>query len=338
MFNASFVARYPARFITTDWVDIPGLQDFLKRHTDTSTHESPFGAEAASHTYHVESTRVKAEPNASPVRIPTIKEEPDASDNLPLSGATIRTRTFMENGNETIEILSDTEGEEEGDDMWLTHPSSDMVVGSSFGLDSEEEDLDDMSEDGFSNRSSSDWEMDVEGSDSETELKPSPTQWLDAEIDSHVSGPRRLHRQLHVDHVEFLSEIPTYWPVPRVKTAYILDLSDPKFNITDDNGRLLSVDNLIRDKVSFLLYWAFSRLTRTVQDQDSWTGGTGNGHRESTAQFDIFTGEGIPCRRVRLKCAGFHACANVDPKLLQCKRFELDLGMLKDVVETQVQA
>ena len=82
------------------------------------------------------------------------------------------------------------------------------------------------------------------------DLQLSTTQWLDAEIVSHVSvGTIRLNRQLVVERIERLSELPTYWPVARQKTAYIVDLHDSKFDIVDDKGELLSADALIKNKV-----------------------------------------------------------------------------------------
>ncbi|KAF7371564.1 hypothetical protein MVEN_00011700 [Mycena venus] len=61
-----------------------------------------------------------------------------------------------------------------------------------------------------------------------------------------------------VEQIEYLSELPTLWPVPRVRTAFVLDLSDPKFNILDENGSFIPVDVLV-----------------SGQDNDSWKGSSG---------------------------------------------------------------
>lgn len=72
------------------------------------------------------------------------------------------------------------------------------------------------------------------------DLQLSTTQWLDLEIVSHVSvGTVCLNRQLVIERIERLSELPTYWPVARQKTAYIIH----------DKGELLSADALIKNKV-----------------------------------------------------------------------------------------
>ncbi|KAG6806201.1 hypothetical protein H0H92_012247 [Tricholoma furcatifolium] len=75
-----------------------------------------------------------------------------------------------------------------------------------------------------------------------------------------------------------------------------------------------------------------------LQDQDSWTGGSGGGAKDSKPMFDIFTGEPIPCRRSHLQCSGFHACSEIDPKLLEFERYELDSSTLEAVIAAQVKS
>ncbi|KAG6818252.1 hypothetical protein H0H93_006537 [Arthromyces matolae] len=163
---------------------------------------------------------------------------------------------------------------------------------------------------------------DVEDEESEVEhRKPSSTVWLDPDVQSEISLRRRkLNRQLEVEQVEYVLGLPSYWPIPRVKTAYIVDLVDSKYDHLV-KGQLLSADALIKNK-----------------DQDSWTGGTGAGARDSKPKFDIFTGEAIPCRRSHLQCAGYHACAQIDPKLLGFERYELDPLSLEAVVAAQIKS
>lgn len=42
---------------------------------------------------------------------------------------------------------------------------------------------------------------------------------------------------------------PSYWPAPRVPTAYILDLRDSKFDFIDEHGDALTADALIKNRV-----------------------------------------------------------------------------------------
>jgi len=60
-----------------------------------------------------------------------------------------------------------------------------------------------------------------------------------------------------VERVEYLNDLPSYWPIPEVYVAYVLDLSDPKFNIKDKDGNLIPVDALISDKASKFSFYQF---------------------------------------------------------------------------------
>ncbi|KAJ7210287.1 hypothetical protein C8J57DRAFT_1257203 [Mycena rebaudengoi] len=126
-------------------------------------------------------------------------------------------------------------------------------------------------------------------------LMPSDTVWLDP----HITSMR----------IEYLSEIPTNWPVPRpdVPTAFVVDLSAKKFELYDDDGKLIPVDCLVRR-----------------QDNDSWRGnsGTGNG----TVDVIFTPGEPpIHRRHSRNDCNGCHACSAIDPALLNVTRYELEV-------------
>jgi hypothetical protein len=184
-------------------------------------------------------TRVKMEPDANATQLPIIKKEPNVCIDLSesASASQVRTRTVVENGTETIEILSDSEDEAmDGLADWGMDVSSDTLVAAPGSV--------------YSDDDSESFDEDALSSDLELDLEVSATQWLDPEIESHVSDhPRRLNRQLLVERVEYLSDIPTYWPVPRQRTAYILDLRDPKFDVYNDKGEMLSMDALIKNKV-----------------------------------------------------------------------------------------
>jgi len=62
----------------------------------------------------------------------------------------------------------------------------------------------------------------------------------DSELESSSTtyGPFQVTQQCTVDYIEYLSALPTYWPVPRDKCAYLIDLSDPKYDIKNKNGGL----------------------------------------------------------------------------------------------------
>lgn len=181
------------------------------------------------------SVRVKPEPLEVSIKV-------EEGHDQPQQGRAVRIRSLRENGHETIEILSDSEDSDAciipGCDSTCGTPSDVMLV--DIGGSESESESDDY----------------VPGSqdmasDNEVELRPSDTQWLDPDVTSRISDkPRRLNRQLMVDRIEYVTGLPSYWPVPRVKTAYIVDLSDPKYLAYDNDGEPFTIDALIKNKVS----------------------------------------------------------------------------------------
>ena len=166
----------------------------------------------------------------------------DVSQNAPVGNKQIH-----EDGKEVFLILdSDSEGEalpslKEGEDGM----SSDTAVNSVFGgIDSDSED-DDGPVVTVGNYNESDSDIDPI-----SDLEPQ-TVWLDEGLISKVSNkPCKVTRQRSVERVEYLKDIPSYWPIPEDLVAYVLDLSDPKFEVKNKDGELLPVDALICDKAS----------------------------------------------------------------------------------------
>jgi hypothetical protein len=167
----------------------------------------------------------------------------DVSRNAPVG-----TRQIQEDGKEVFLILdSDSEGED-----FVALPSlrdredgmsSDTAVNSDFGgIDSEDDDGPVVTVGNYS-------DSDI---DPLSDLEPqSVTVWLDEGLISKVSNkPCKVTRQRSVERVEYLKDIPSYWPIPEDFVAYVLDLSDPKFEIRNKDGELLPVDALICDKAS----------------------------------------------------------------------------------------
>lgn len=205
------------------------------------------------------SARVKPDPDACflPDLSNPIKKEllPDVLDlSFDPSDASrpapVGTRQIQEGGKEVFLILdSESEGEDSvvlprDEDGLLDGMSSDTAVGDFGGFESEFDD------DNPAKVNCSDSDIDPM-SDIEVELPQ--TLWLDEGLVSHVSNePCKVTRQRSVERVEYLNDIPSYWPIPEVFVAYVLDLSDPKFDIKNKDGDLLPVDNLICDKASKL--------------------------------------------------------------------------------------
>ncbi|KIM35658.1 hypothetical protein M413DRAFT_326599 [Hebeloma cylindrosporum] len=315
IYSPAYIASHPAKFLNADWVDLKELKEFINQQSPST----PFSVVSASSSpgpprLDANHTRVKEDPDACflPDLKTPIKEEPinaldltfDASQLAP--GKT-NWQTIQEGGKEVL-VLDDSESEEE--DLVLRGDrddgmSSDTAVGDiDGGFDSDESDAEEA-------------DSDVAMSDIEFELQA--TLWLDDGLVSCVSNnPCKITRQRSVTRVEYLDDLPSYWPIPEVDVAYILDLSDPKFNIKDKDGKLLPVDTLICNK-----------------DQDSWKGGSGSS--DSKPLVSIFGEEDTVCRRRRQKCAGVHVCENVNVDLLKDRR-DLNPKSLKDVINAQVES
>jgi hypothetical protein len=61
----------------------------------------------------------------------------------------------------------------------------------------------------------------------------------------------------------------------------------------------------------------------SLQDQDSWSGGSGTA--DSKARVCFQPGHpAVLCRRSRLTCKGCYACSAINPKLLTVTRTDLD--------------
>jgi hypothetical protein len=186
------------------------------------------------------SQAIKKERVASPDLV--VKSEP-VLVNIDPPNPTLYHSTVTEDGQEVLELFSsDDEMEIDIPEMELDKGmSSDTAVGDDFGLEMDSEDDEEL------DAKMSDYSS---HSDSDSESESSSTTWLDEGISSTVErGPFQVTRQCTVDYIEYLSALPTYWPVPRDNRAYLIDLSDPKYDIKDKNGKLLPVDALIKNSV-----------------------------------------------------------------------------------------
>ncbi|KAJ6543436.1 hypothetical protein DFH09DRAFT_1282498 [Mycena vulgaris] len=298
------------------WISIPALKSFLEaRAGDTIMIASP-----------AVPARVKRESDASLVVDLTIKSEP-VTASLP-----VRTRSQLEGGREVIELLSDSDNDEapspstsaaggitdQGNRVRHSYPelnsaqsdwTSESGQSSGFPNDSSNGDL--SPESGCS-------DLDDLISDG---LKKSKTIRLDPHVSSMVREVTAFSftsdARTRVEQIEYLSELPTLWPVPRVRTAFVLDLSDPKFKIPDENGSLIPVDVLV-----------------SGQDNDSWKGSSAAA--DPTVDVRFAPGEEpIACRRKRQDCRGCHHCEALDKSLVDVTRYELDIATRDVVLEAQ---
>ena len=97
---------------------------------------------------------------------------------------------------------------------------------------------------------SDDVDMDFEAKTSLEEC--AATDWQDPRIVSRIvynGEPIAVTRQLKVEQIEVLEGLPSVWPVPRIATAYLVDLRAPEFDV-EENGKTFTVNGLVKNKVS----------------------------------------------------------------------------------------
>ncbi|KAF7317391.1 hypothetical protein HMN09_00475400 [Mycena chlorophos] len=175
-------------------------------------------------------------------------------------------------------------------------------------------------------------ELDSNGQPLYLQLPISDTLWADDIVSYVLIGPFQVTSKETVERVEYLRELPSLWPIPKVRTAFVLDLRDPKFAIRDpkyetreksgdgDNDVLLTVDALVKDA-----------------DNDPWRGNTGVGDSKSHVQFSP-GGPRLECRRARLTCPGCHACEHVPENLVRVERRDLSTEQREAIFKAQTEA
>lgn len=70
-------------------------------------------------------------------------------------------------------------------------------------------------------------------------------------------GEFRVTKEVTVERVEYLNELASIYPIPKTATAFLIDVDDPKFAITDKRGDLYTVDALIKNKVRTSVFIVF---------------------------------------------------------------------------------
>ncbi|KAG6824629.1 hypothetical protein H0H92_006258 [Tricholoma furcatifolium] len=308
IFPKPFIEANPAIFLNSEWIDVDKLKVFLDRSNLAKSTQSPTQPENNPvKTEPTDATRIKTEP--------CDLKPPDA--HLGSQNCLARTRKIQENGHDVIEILSSDSDDDRAPGYPVVDDSRCAPFGDADGWESDTyltaASLPVSDGEGFGSEYSSPNDDNSIGDDAEHEFDPSifvlpsDTVWDDPDLTStFIAQEIRITASLTVQRLEYLTEIPSLWPIPHIPTAFILDLRHPKFQIFDKDGKLFSPDALIKNK-----------------DQDSWRGGTGTA--DSTAQVIFAPGTAsITCRRSRLTCQGCHICSEVDCDLIDIARYELE--------------
>ncbi|KAG7087904.1 hypothetical protein E1B28_011951 [Marasmius oreades] len=275
MFTEVYQHANPAEFMDNDWIDVAKLRKFLATRPACVV--------------------VKEEPDRiSMSRSLPIKQEPGEGVSIDLQSETNgpQTTVYKIRDQEVHEIL---DSEDEPKSSTVQRRRSPSVI----SLDSDKEFINDIKEETGSSPAPCAEEVTWE---------PSDTFWpqdITSQVHPLVSADSPLHvtRQLVVERLERLSEIPSAWPVLDTPTAYILDLSDPKHRLyeQDKGGSVCMPDFLLKQ-----------------YDNDLWKSSSG---RESGVATTLEPGtEAVTCFRARLLCKGAFHCNYLSDDLIAIER------------------
>lgn len=188
-----------------------------------------------------------------------VKKEPvldewNHSSGFRQATSTIRTRTSHGmTGHEVIEILSDSDFEVELPVL------KKGLTGSIMRTDGEKEGKGKGKEEGMETPKTQ-----MGGGNKGKQYSPpfdpseftkeSGTIWTDSNSVSFVvEGAFQVTKEVRVERVEYLTDIPCVWPIPRIQTAFILDLrDDAKYLVRKESGNNVTPvtpDFLLKNKV-----------------------------------------------------------------------------------------
>ncbi|KAJ6567871.1 hypothetical protein B0H10DRAFT_2444751 [Mycena sp. CBHHK59/15] len=333
VYSPAYIELNAGKFLDHEWVDISGLKQYLRRQTQNSgpaastTHPfalSGSGSIASMRLSAVsDSVRVKIEATATPASASLVKAEPQVIS-IPQSPAQMKMRTLNEDGQEVFELLSDSEADTDGRDSDLevmealqrTSRSS-STIPPCVTVDADDC-PDDESECGDPSGMASSESNDESDNCDESDLVESDTVWQDNGTSRVRIGQFRPTRKTSVECMEYRAGPAAVYPIHRVRTGIVVDLSDEKYRL--------------RDPTTKKLYSLMSIIINA--DNDSWDWG-GGGSR-ARAKVTFAPGETpVDCRRIRCDCKGAYACDQLDPALRDILRFELDSGPRDAIIAAQ---
>ncbi|KAJ6550555.1 hypothetical protein B0H10DRAFT_2242638 [Mycena sp. CBHHK59/15] len=283
LFNPTYITINTAKFLDYEWIDITLLREYVSVLGASTTRSLPI----------LDQVHVKIEAVPPSVSTVSVKAEPDVQH-----VASVKTRTLHVGEREVIELLSDSEPQTEDLD-------SDLEVIEAL-QPSRSSSVPPLSDADHSSKHDSDFEELDGGSDDENsdDLMLSDTVWLDDGTSQMISGRFRPSQKVTVERMEYRNGAAAVYPIHRVRTGIVVDLSDPKYHFRDASKALVPLTTVIMDA-----------------DNDSWKWLGGS----ASANVTFSPSEkAISCRSIRYECKGAHACDQLDAALRTAVRFELD--------------
>ncbi|KAJ7291881.1 hypothetical protein C8J57DRAFT_1588616 [Mycena rebaudengoi] len=277
LFSGTYIARNASKFLDYEWVDIALLREYLGQPQNSAPPDAP----TTRSSMISDPVRVKIEAPLPSV----VKAEPQMI-RLSQASADIKMRTLNESGREIFELLSDSEpdADEPDSDLEVMHAlqrtsrSSSVIPPADHDIDSEFN----------TSRTASGLPSDDESGD-DTELAESDTVWQDDGTSRVRIGKFRPTKKISVERMEYRKGPACLYPIHRIRTGIVVDLSDEKYHL--------------RDPVSKELYTLNTVVINADNDSWEWAGGGTRGG----ANVTFAPGE-----------------TPLDPVLRTAVRFELD--------------
>ncbi|KAJ7235364.1 hypothetical protein C8J57DRAFT_1572122 [Mycena rebaudengoi] len=310
IFNPICITNNATKFLDYEWVNIA----LLRKYVQQTAAISELGASTTRSFPTSDLVRIKIEAIPPPATTVSVKAEPKAV-HVPC----VKMRTLQVGKQEVIELLSDSEPETDD-------PDSDLEVIEALRHASRSSSVLPLHDADHLSEHNSDLEEFDEGSDDgNSDLVPSDTIWLDGGT-SHIRiGTFRPTQKLTVERMEYRDGPAAIYPIHRVRTGIVVDLSDE--NITFATLPKICFSFQLSSSSADLGLCAVP-VTGTAavstgggRDNDSWQWRGGS----ASAQVTFSPGEKpIACRCIRYECKGVHACDKLDAALRTAVRFELD--------------
>ncbi|KAJ7730603.1 hypothetical protein DFH07DRAFT_969111 [Mycena maculata] len=330
LFSPTYIALNAAKVLDHGWVDICELRTYLQ-HTAQS---SPFDVSTTRLSALTAPVRVKIEATpltVAPGSAAVVMEAQAISVPAP---ADIKMCALNEDGQEVFELLSDSEPDADGPDLDLeVIDALQRMSRSSSAIP-----LTDATDDneavtpGSSNRADADHFTNIDSdsgepaassgaavlSDDDTsDLDESDTVWEDDGTSLVRTGKFRVTQKLTIECIEYRVGPAVIYPIHRIPTAIVVDLTDGIYRL--------------RDPVNKELYTLNTIIMNTDNDSWDWLGGARAGAKVTFAPRE----DAIECQRIRYRCKGAYACSELDTALRNVIRFELDPGPRNAIIAAQ---
>ncbi|KAF8172216.1 hypothetical protein K438DRAFT_1981666 [Mycena galopus ATCC 62051] len=310
LFSSTYIALNAGKFLDDTWVNVGLFREYVQQMAQTSTVDA-----SRTHSPSVpDSTHIKIE--APPPVLPlSVKAEPETiSLRQPPQSGDVKMRVLTEDGHEVLELLSDSDEDEDlNSDQEVIEAlrrtsRSSSILAPSIPDSTAYDDIDSVfgGEPSYDDQNSSQLTDDDSSAVDSFPLVESNTVWEDGSK-SFVRDTGIFHpiRGVTVERMEYRDGPAFVYPMHCTRTGLVVDMSHQKYNFCHPTTKDLYTVNVVIQN----------------SDNDGWETNGGGGK----ASVVFASGEApLDCKSFRFMCKGATACDKLDPALRSDIRFELD--------------